>query len=404
MKVLVTGATGLLGSHLLYRLTLERFNGLTVEQFSEPAADSIRGLADEQFKGLTVIGLRRESSDMEAVRQVFSYYGEGWEDRYNSIEWRIGNVLDQESLEKALDDIDIVFHCAAIVSFDPKEREKLIKANIEGTRNVVNTILSKIKDHSSKGTMHRARQISLLHVSSTSALGDSPGNDPTFLINETTPRNPNRTHSGYSVSKYESEKIVWEAIDQGLDAMIVNPGIILGPGFWDKGSSKLFTQMKKGLKFYTKGGTGYVDVRDVVAVMVEMSKGRRVERSTDVDQSSTEYLIPNTQYRYCLVGHNLYYKDFFNMVAKELGVPPPSIKAGKFLSGLAWRMDTLKARLTGGFPLITKETAESANRISFYASEKVRSDFHFEFRTIEDTIRWVCKSMKQLTLSLTPSP
>jgi len=332
-NILVTGATGLLGAHLLVRLAANQ----KAEGIGHRAESK-----EEKVKGNRIIGLRRAGSDMEEVKRVFSFYGDNWEELYDTIEWRYGDMLDPESLEKALKGIDQIYHCAAIVSFDPSQRENLIKANVKGTKNLI-TLLLKPSPES------RVPSPRLLHVSSTSALGDSPGDNPSFLINEKTPRNPNRNHSGYSVSKHESEKIVFEAIDQGLNAWIVNPGIILGPGFWDKGSSKLFSTVKKGLKFYTKGGTGYVDVRDLVEVLVALGD---VSPPTPLGQGGRN---TSPYRRFCLVGANLYFEDFFNMVADELGVKRPTIKAGKFLSGLAWRIGTLKARITGTYPLITNE-------------------------------------------------
>ncbi len=338
-NILVTGATGLLGTHLLVRLAKQR----------------------KEMR--RIIALRRGGSDMEEVKRVFSFYGDGWEDLYDAIEWRYGDMLDPESLRPVLKGVDLVYHCAAIVSFDPAERENLIQANVQGTKNLLNAI---------------PPPVTLIHISSTSALGDSPGNDPAFLVDEKTPRDPTRRHSGYSISKYESEKIVWEAIDQGLNAMIVNPGIILGPGFWDKGSSKLFSAIRNGLKFYTDGGTGYVDVRDVVEALVE---GQKTKSQNGFGE------------RFCLVGTNISFRDFFNLVADELRIKRPSIRAGKFLSGLAWRIETIKARLTGTFPLITRETAESANRFSFYSSEKIKQTLNFKFTPINETIKWVCSNM-----------
>ena len=356
-SILVTGATGLLGAHLLVRLARGK-KAAAIEHESED-----KDRKEDENQDIRIFGLRRVQSNMDELKRVFSFYGDDWEDLYKLIEWRYGDMLDSVSITKALQNIDLVYHCAAIVSFDPSQRENLIKANVQGTKNLIDAL-----------------PLSLIHVSSTSALGDSPGNNPDFLIDESTPRNPNRIHSGYSVSKYESEDIVWEAIDKGLNARIVNPGIILGPGFWDKGSSKLFSTIKKGLQFYTSGGTGYVDVRDVVEVMIELAH-----------TSSTVPKNHGQSYRYCLVGTNMYFRDFFNMVADELGVKRPSIRAGKFLSGLAWRMGTLKARLTGTFPLITRETAESANRIGFFSSKKIEDEQHFKFRSIKETITWVSR-------------
>jgi len=396
MNILVTGATGLLGSHLLHRLA---FVGQNVEESKGQKVNQ-------------VFGLRRETSNLDEVKQVFSYYGGDWEAKFDSIQWKVADVLDASSIEAAMQDIDLVYHCAAIVSFDPSDRDRLIKSNIEGTKNIVNAILKILpravmpanagtrlhhNEHSRGSNNHD--HPTLIHISSTSALGDAPGNDPNFLVDETTPRDPNRTHSGYSVSKYESEKIVHAARKKGLKVSVVNPGIILGPGFWDKGSSKLFKQMHDGLKFYTKGGTGYVDVRDVCDVLVTKLKCCRVAKACPgPDPGLDESLVPSPESRYCLVGSNAYFEDFFNLVADELGVTRPSIKAGKFLSGLAWRVGTLKAKLTGGFPLITRETAESANRISFYSAEKVKKEFDFNFRGIEDTVAWCCGCFKKKSI------
>jgi len=346
-NILVTGATGLLGAHLLVQLTSN--------ESAKPKSTQKR----------TIVGLRRDNSDMEEVKRIFSFYTDKWKDLYDMIEWRYGDMLDPESLSKALKDIDLIYHCAAIVSFDPKERENIIKANVKGTKNLIKRITND------------ERRMTLVHISSTSALGDSlgdsQGDDPNNYVNEKTPRNEKRIHTGYSVSKYESEKIVWDAIDKGLNAWIVNPGIILGPGFWNKGSSKLFSTIKNGLKFYTRGGTGYVDVRDVVKLLIE---------GTEANLNAN---------RYCLVGANLYFRDFFNMVADELKVKRPSIKAGKLLSGLAWRVSTIKSRITKSYPLITRETAESANRISFFSSEKIEKELNFKFKAIDETIKWICR-------------
>lgn len=359
MKILVTGATGLLGSHLLHRLAIDADTG-----------------------DLEIIGLKRPNSDLNKVREVFSFYSDKQEDLFDLIQWREGDILDRDSLVGALDGIDLVYHCAAIVSFDPRDRERLIQNNIDGTRNLLYALGWGFGSPVDGVTMHRDPTAALIHISSTSALGDAPGNDPHFFVDETTPRDPNRRHSGYSVSKYESEKLVWQAMEQGLNATIFNPGIILGPGFWNKGSSKLFTQMQNGLKFYTKGGTGYIDIRDLVEILVQQIP-------------SPQSPFPNPHSRFCLVGQNYYYKNFFKRVADQLGVPRPSIKAGKFLSGLAWRIDSLRARIKNSYALITRETAESANRISFYNNQKAKDAFNFEFRSMEETIEWICGILKK---------
>jgi nucleoside-diphosphate-sugar epimerase len=269
----------------------------------------------------------------------------------------------------------------------------------------------------------------LIHISSTAALGDGPGNSTKFLIDEDTPRDPNRKHNGYSISKYESEKVLTEL---GLDAIILNPGIILGPGQWSKGSSQLFEKAWQGLKYYPYGGTGYVDVRDVVAIIEQVS-GIGYQVSGEPDQvSSLQYsvcslqstvsslqpsvsslqspvfslqssvprsssssidLLPRTA-RYCVVGANVRYREFFNMVTDEYGKPNPTIFAGKFMTQLAWRADTIRARLVGRNPVLTRETAEASQRISYYSSAKICTTLNFQFRPIEETIDWIATLYK----------
>jgi len=439
--ILLTGATGLLGGHTLYAL-LQKYD--------------------------RVAALKRKHSSTEVLREIFSFYTNDPDELLKRIDWRTSDMLDADSLVRAMDGITCVVNCAAIVSFDPKDRKQLINNNVEGTRNLVNVVMARLKDFETKGPrdleefngINRAlglpvsQSLSLLHVSSTAALGDSPGRDPDFRIDEETPRNPKRQHSGYSESKWQSEQVVWNAINGHMDtlnmtnprlqsggaddqghknnpglsvsmsqctespiishqspvtnhqspvtnfpAIILNPGIILGPGQWNKGSSLLFKQSWEGLKFYPYGGTGYVDVRDVAEIIVqivEMWKCGNVLSQEPI--TLTHSYIPQPQsltgQRYCVVGANLRYKEFFDLVTDEFGKPNPHIYAGKFLSGLAWRADTLRARLAGRYPLLTRDTAESAQRISFYSSKKIQRELGFSFRKMEDTLDWICSLYK----------
>jgi len=275
--MLVTGGTGLLGSHVLYALlqTHDR-----------------------------VAALKRPTATLETVREIFSFYVQDPEPLIHRIDWRTGDLLDPSSLGPAMDGIDTIIHCAAIVSFDSVDKNKLISNNIDGTRNLANAI---------RAYQQQCPGLFLVHISSTAALGDSPGNDPEFFIDEETLRNPARHHNSYSTSKFESEQMIHEL---GAAAVILNPGIILGPGQWSRGSSQLFVKGWNGIRFYPYGGTGYVDVRDLASLII---------------------LLLNKHYggeRFCVVGANLRYREFFNRVTDEFGKPHPSIYAGRFLSGL----------------------------------------------------------------------
>ena len=242
--ILVTGSTGLLGSHLLYAL---------LQQYSRVAA------------------MKRSSAKTDTLREIFSFYTKEPDLLMERIDWRTGDLLDRDSVVQALEGIHCVINCAAIVSFDKRDRERMIANNIQGTKNLGEAVMMvRSREEGSGGEEVRRwedRKPVVIHISSTSALGDGPGDDPKFRIDENTPRDPKRSHTGYSVSKFESEKVLNE---MGLDAIILNPGIILGSGQWSKGSSQLFVKAWQGLKYYPYGGTGYVDVRDLAAIILQI--------------------------------------------------------------------------------------------------------------------------------------
>ena len=177
---------------------------------------------------------------------------------FEKIEWVNADLLNIPELELAFQGVTKVYHCAAWVSFNPKHKENMMQTNIEGTTNIVNLCLA-----------HRIHK--LCHISSVASLGcpkdGSSTNENTYWLNS--PEN-----SYYSLSKYYSEMEVWRGIEEGLNAVIVCPAIILGPGKREKGSSMIFKQVWKGLFFYTSGTNGFVDVRDVVNVMIQLMKGK----------------------------------------------------------------------------------------------------------------------------------
>lgn len=333
--ILVTGSTGLLGGHMIYAL-------LTSNE--------------------RIAALRRPSAGSDTLREIFSCYGENQSGLTDRIDWRTGDLLDRESLGKALEGITCVVNCAAVVSFDRRDSKALVATNVTGTRNLVQAIREKDGD--------RPR---LIHISSIAALGDGPGDDPKFLIDEETPRDPRRRRSAYSLSKYESEKVI---TGSDLDATVLNPGVILGPGQWTKGSSQFFVKAWEGLRYYPYGGTGYVDVRDVCSIICKI-----IERRSGIGHME----------RYCLVGENLRYREFFNLATDEFGNANPNVYAGKFMTGLAWRADSLRSLMTGRQQVLTRETARTSQRISFYSAAKIRKELQFEFRPVDETIEWVAR-------------
>ena len=231
---MVTGATGLLGSHLLCHLAR---------------------------CGETIIALKRDKSHVEETMALFSCYFDSPGDVISRVTWVVGDVLDGESVAPFVEKVDTVYHCAAVVSFNGSDRNTLLETNIKGTENICKICLE--------------RGVRLCFVSSIAALGDAP--NESVVIDENTPEISGSVHSLYSGSKGESEKIVWEYVRQGLDVVIVNPAIILGAGLRGRSSVKLFEQASKGMPFYTEGVNGYVDVRDVCELMIRLAKDRTVQ-------------------------------------------------------------------------------------------------------------------------------
>lgn len=322
--ILVTGGTGLLGSHLLYSLV---------------------------NSGKPVRAIKRASSNISEVKTVFSFYSKNSDDLFSKIEWCDADILIPESLDDAFEGVNYVYHCAAMVSFDPKDKAVLIKNNLMGTANIVDACL-------------RFNIKKLVHVSSTAALGKASDNGS---VSEEMVWAPDSQNTGYSISKFKSEMEVWRGMEEGLNAVIVNPSVIFGPGFWSKGSSSMFKRIKAGLRFYTTGGTGFVGVNDVVKSMVFLME-------SDI---SGERFIINSE--------NLSYQKVFSMIAEAFKVRAPNIEATPFLGGLAWRLDHLKSWF-GFLRAITKEAISAGRNKSSFSNKKIIEKTNIEFDSIEKVI------------------
>ena len=327
--ILVTGGTGLLGSHLLFQLT---------------------------SRGMDVRALAREDSHKEVLLKIFSYYSPKPEKLFDKVQWVQGDVMDIFSLDDALDDVTQVYHCAAVVSFDPKEKTEMLKVNIDGTANLVDACLKK-------------GGIKLCSVSSIASLGRMECED---IIDEETYWQTSKMNSAYSISKYGGEREVWRGIEEGLEAVIVNPSVILGPGYWMNGSSALFHLARKGMKFYPGGTNGYVDVKDVVNAMVSLM-------NSEIKGE-----------RFIVSAGNLNYKEFFGMVCEAFGKPGPSIYVPRLLGQIAWRADKIFSFLTRSRPVLTKETANTSAQTFRYSNEKIKQATGMCFIPLEQTISEIC--------------
>lgn len=326
----ITGGTGLLGSHLLYDLL---------------------------NKGEKVRALKRSSSDISQVKKIFSYYSNESTDLFNRIEWVDGDMLDYNSIKDALAGIDHVYHCAAIVSFDPQKRNQIIHDNVDGTAHIVNACIEQ--------QIKKYCQVSSVAAIGRTGLSGSVTEEGKWL--------DSKNKSAYAISKHLSEMEVWRGIAEGLDAVIVNPSIILGPGKWEEGSSKIFSGIYNGLRFYTKGIMGYVDVRDVSNVMISLMESQ---------VSGNRYIINS---------ENLSYEQVFKMVASDLGVRIPDIYARKWMSELGWRLDRVKEIITGKPALLTKETARASHKKSEFSNQKIIKELDFKFIQPKQSIKDISK-------------
>ena len=272
------------------------------------------------------------------------------------------DILDVYALEEVMKDVTEVYHCAGLVSFAPKDARQLYKINVEGTANIVNAAL-------------HAGVRKFVHVSSVSALGRiRPGE----MINETMQWSEDTSNSRYGHSKNLGEMEVWRGIAEGLNAVIVNPVIILGPGDWNDSSTKLFKSVYDGFPWYTEGSTGFVDVRDVAAAMIALMK-------SDIHSE-----------RFIVSAENLSYRTMFNMIAKAFVKKAPHKKVTPFLAMLTWRLEAIKSRFTGTAPLLTKETAATAMTKVEYDNSKLLTFLpEFQYRSIDTTVRETCEALQQ---------
>lgn len=327
--ILVTGGTGLVGAHLLFELTKA---------------------------GHRVKALRRQQSNTDWVKKIFSYYSDQTETLFSQIEWVEGDILDYLSLEEALKGITGIYHCAAIISFHGHDHDTMLNNNVKGTGNLIDAAI-----HNGVSRF--------CHVSSIAALGKTQDGSE---INEETYWIPSKRKSGYSLSKFFSEMEVWRGIEEGLDAVIVNPSIIIGPGNWEIGSPKLFQSIWKGLKYYTKGISGFVDVRDVVKAMIMLMDDQQFE------------LVKNQ--RFILNAGNMSYQDLFNKIADGLKKPRPNNFASDIKLHIAWRMAKAGSFFTGKRPLITRDTVSGTNQKNHYSGEKIKKTAGFEYRSLDTSI------------------
>jgi len=329
--ILVTGGTGLIGSHLLYQLCKQ---------------------------GKEVRALRRSSSNINLTQKLFKHYSPEDTNLFNKIQWVDGDVEDYQSLVDALQGVDEAYHCAAMVSFAKRDIQRMLEVNVGGTANMVDAALE-------VGVKR------FCHVSSVASLGGPVDGN---IVTEESIWGKSKGKSGYAVSKFRSEMEVWRAIELGLNATIVNPSVIIGPGRWDSGSGQIFGTLAKGFPFYTTGITGYVDVRDVVDAMVSAMDKQVWGR------------------RFIINGENISHQKVFQLIACELGNKPPGIKVAPWMTSIAWRAALVASFFTRKSPAITRDTANSGYSTTYYSSQRMKDELGVTPRTIAEAVQNTVKA------------
>lgn len=326
--IFITGGTGLVGSHILLKLCQD---------------------------GISFQALKRKNSSLKICQNVFEYYN--CEELFEEIIWINGDVNDIPSLERGMMNCSQVIHAAAIVSFHAEDAEVMNKVNIEGTKNIMNIAISLGVEK-------------ICHISSIASLGR---NSTSKIITEDCMFKVSGKESNYALSKYYAEQEAWRASQEGIDVVILNPSVILGPGDWTKGSSQIFQRIYKGLKFYTSGSTGYVDVLDVANCAIQLLQSN----------------IKNE--RFIVSGENIKYRKLFDLIAEQFNKPKSSIKITPLLKEIAWRLEFIRTLFTGGKTLITKESVNLAMQKHTYSTKKIENAIEYKFIPITTSVECYCK-------------
>jgi dihydroflavonol-4-reductase len=332
----VTGATGFLGAHLTCALLK---------------------------KGYVVTALKRPEASLHEFLYISGlYFGHDQSLVAKNLKWVEGDITDYESIVYHLNSDYWVFHCAALVSFNKKDIQKLFTTNITGTENVVNACLF-------KGCKK------LIYASSTAAIGKSKNNT---LTNEKDEWDDKEEPSHYSISKYYAELEVWRGIEEGLNAVIVNPPIILGPCNWEKGTGRFFLNAARNFPFYTAGSNAFVYVKDVANTMISLAESEI------------------TAERFLVVAENLKFQALMNLISDAFEKKRPRILVPKWLSEIAWRWYGLMSIINGKPGLITKESAKSSFKTTYYSNQKIKDTFGFEFVSIKHAVEETVEAFKKM--------
>ncbi|WBV52486.1 NAD-dependent epimerase/dehydratase family protein [Chryseobacterium gambrini] len=321
--VFVTGATGILGRVIVLELLK---------------------------KGKNVRAAKRPTSNLNEVRHSYTFYTENPDDFFNRIEWVDVDFNDMYSLQEALKEVDEVYHCAAKVSFHPHDEKEMYRTNIKGTENLL---------YACEGSGVKK----FLHVSSIAVLDNF---NEKGELDEDSDFNPKLDHSAYALSKHLSEMEVWRASAEGLNVVIVNPGIIIGSGNWGNSSGDVFPTFEKN-SFTFSGGSSYVDVRDVAEISIEL-----MEKNIFGE-------------RFIVIAENRRYAELGKQIRSRL-----NLKEAKILSDFQLNIGVLANTLFGwlipALRMTTRSNVKSISEMNTVSNEKIKSRLNYQFIPLSESI------------------
>lgn len=319
--ILVTGATGIVGSHIVLNLLR--------------AGEEVRVL-------------HRPSADLSTLENLLKFHGVEGRPSYFK-----GDIQEPIDLYEAAEGCNQCYHGAALVSFNDNDQKKLAEVNTYGTKNVVDMCL--------------AKDITLCFISSTASIGEPLLNG---MRTEESEWVSDKGKAAYTLSKRYGELEVFRGIQEGLRSIVVNPGVIIGPGNWGQSSTSIFLSGIKGMTFYPSGSNGFVDARDVADIAVHMMKEPGKFRG-----------------QHLLIGENRSFKEVFDMLAKAGGVKKPSVSVPKWLIRILISIMRTLEKLGLNASNLTANSLRSSITRNQYSSQKVR-ELGYTFRPIEDAINY----------------
>ncbi|MGG5208342.1 NAD-dependent epimerase/dehydratase family protein [Chryseobacterium sp. MIQD13] len=327
--IFVTGATGILGRVIVLELLK---------------------------KGKNVRASKRPGSNLNDVRHSYSFYTENPDDFFNKIDWVDVDFDDLDSLQNALKDVDEVYHCAAKVSFHPHDEKEMYHTNVKGTENLL---------FACEGSEVKK----FLHVSTIAVLDIFNENGE---LDENSEFNSKEEHSAYAISKHLAEMEVWRASAEGLNTIIVNPGMIIGSGNWGQSSGDIFPTFEKN-GFTFSGGTSYVDVRDAAEISIEL-----MEKNAFGE-------------RFILIAENKRYADLGKQIRSQL-----KLKEAKILTKSQLKMGRLANILFGWLipklRIITKSNIESISTLNTISNQKIKEKLDCQFIPVKESVDFHLKN------------